>query len=447
MARRLVISDGSNAQEASAYKIAVGGLVKPVLIGMCSENGIVRQFWPPAASSEDPVITWTDSALTVNESVADPADSIASITFTRSLGSYSYKNYPGADGGGTFLNPPLDGTGGDDGKYLIRVDQTGGDALTGTLATWIDINSLASHVWSLDETVVGASSATANISISQDDGGGNPVAATTVVKVVTFNSEVRTASSIVWNTIQRDLVEIKQAEDATCILTFNPDGFATGDADTSGSFNEAWHILSPNVPDPQNYTVTVALISGTAPTGSALATPLTLDAVRQWTLLATSGEDLSCALDVEVDTIPTSVPVVKRVTMNSQRSLSILPVWTTAQWIITDANTPTDATITLGIDGIGRGFLRTFEQETEDWHVDAPTPSDLNNYECRLYLVADGGDVTGSATETWLRLTSEVSWNFALGSDFTTWVVEVGVRWIGQEEIRKRVVINFGVPL
>ena len=53
MARRWVVSDGSNAQEvqSGAAKVAVGGIVKPILKACVVENGIVRQFWPPLATA------------------------------------------------------------------------------------------------------------------------------------------------------------------------------------------------------------------------------------------------------------------------------------------------------------------------------------------------------------------------------------------------------------
>ncbi len=51
MARRLVVSDGANAREATEFKIVVAGVVKSVLKACVVENGIVRQFWPPAAGS------------------------------------------------------------------------------------------------------------------------------------------------------------------------------------------------------------------------------------------------------------------------------------------------------------------------------------------------------------------------------------------------------------
>ena len=335
---RLLVSDGLLAKQAGKYKIVIGGVVKPILRACAVKDGIVRQYWPTVEPSTDPRIAWDTTALTVTRSRQDPADSNAIINFNRLHGLYTYTNYPDAGGYGDYLSPALDGTAGDDGKYFIKVDQTSGTALTGTLGSWIDLNSATDFVWQLTEASIGTLSATANISIKN-------AAGTTVIKIVNFSSTVTAASDIVWNSTQADLVEIKEAVDADCILTFNPAGWANGDADTSGSFTEDWHVDSPNLALPGlidrfsvlivdrlgnviqartstsgDFSVKVTLVSGTAPTGSALATTLSLDTVRQWTLLSTVGENLVCALDVVVDTIPTSNPITKRITMTSQRT-------------------------------------------------------------------------------------------------------------------------------
>ncbi len=283
--------------------------------------------------------------FTVIKSVSDPSDAFSTVSFSRLLGTFTYDNYPNADVLEPYLNPPLSGLAADDGKYLIRVDQVSGTALTGTLSTWVDINSLATHTWSLDQSVVGVLGAVANIAIAPDNGSGSPVAANRITRTVTFSSEVRTASDVVWTEDPYALVEMTENKDATCILTFNPDGFTVGDADTSGSFQEKWHVDSPYVGiallvdrflaflvdrfgefiEPRNpeatlqgFTVNATLVSGVAPTGSTLGADLTLEQVREWTLTAEDGEDFNCALDVTVSDGTT--PITKRITMNSLRA-------------------------------------------------------------------------------------------------------------------------------
>ena len=713
MARRLLVSDGTLAQEAQplALKIAVGGVVKRIKKMACVENGIVRQFWPPAPGNEDSRITWNNTPLTVSESVEDPADSFASITFNRSLGTYSHKNYPLADAIGSYLSPALDGTAGDDGKYLIKIDQVSGSPITGipvgynpgqmtydgstgfyriqnlttsgnkvtaivrfnrssftgasseyflrvnggsnayqrpsiliissdhanaeirnkilisvknsagtiicqllstndmndgvdhlvffafdgdagtaifridgvdeddtgysgrvapttgTLETsavgdtsfgsaaytsilnayggtmgysgyreayltnyadfgtgaapteldesgwtewgaqpnfwnefgtmtlnqgsdgnmsvvgtitgpssppvvvWTDLNSAASFVYSLDETIVGALTALANISIATDDGGGLPVTVTIVTKAVTFNSEVRITGDIAWNTEQHDLVEIKESVDATCDLIFNPSGFAIGDADTSGSFNEAWHIESPNVlinaiidrfantivdrfgntivSRSDEFTVKVVLVSGTAPTGSALGVELSLDEVRQWTLTAVSGENLTNALDVTVSDGVT--PVTKRITMNSQRTApTTFNEWTETPWFLADIDAFNGyEEITFFTNGIANAqrFTAGTVQEAEEWHSEYPTPSDNSNYEVRYDHISGEVDlITGSAVGVWLSLSFQRSWRMPTsGGQHREYVGDISVRRIGDIAVVKRVTSDVGV--
>jgi len=429
----------------------VGGVVKEITKACVAENGIVRQFYPYAAGTTDPNIKWTGSPFTVNEYAVDPQDVSAKITFNRSLGTYTYDNLPGSDVTETYLNPPATGTG----QYLIKVDQVSGTALTGTLGSWIDLYSAASHQWSLDYTVVGAVTALANISIAQDDGAGAPETGTTVVKVVTFKAEVLTESSINWNSVGGALVEIKEDVDADCVLTFNPDGYATGHADTSGSFNNSWHIDSPNVSDPENYTVNVSLVSGTSPTGSALGSDLTLDEVRQWTLLATTGENLSCSLDVTVSDGVTSV--TKRVTMNSQRTEDALsePAWTTELWFGTDAGYPqpaivdVTAIITFNVDGTGKFEMTSSsmpleEIASEDW-FDTPPPSAgaLNQYEVK---VESTGSNSGSLDfGTWYRMTETraFSANYTtLANQNRTYSITASVRKVGGASIDKPISVR-----
>ena len=675
MARRLLVSDGTLAQECQpdAFKIAVGGVVKQILKASCVENGIVRQFWPPTpGDGSDPRINWTSDALIVSESVADPADSFASIDFSRSLGTYAFKAYPNADGVDSYLSPALDGTAGDDGKYLIKAVQISGDPITGIVgynpgmmtfdgatgfyksasqtisgnimtivgrftapsqtvaqdiirirdtagaapnrflasvnpnnhatpdrrdcleiliqdssavsicrlqsltdvndglehtfffsynfataafvykvdgvnaddvgsagriapttgipptgtgfnvsigssngatpgnfhngkigyigyhevtatwsdffetdgspkeldevtwtewgaqplywedqgemdaqlgstgnmavngtitgptggtALWTDLNSASEFVYSLDQTVVGVLGAVVEITIAADDGAGLPESGTEVVKSITFSSEVRDENKVIWSPTQYDLVEIKESVDATCDLIFNPSGFAIGDADTSGSFNEAWHQDSPNVlvrdiidrfanqivdrfgnivsSRAAEYTVNVTLVSGTAPTGSALGVELSLDDIHQWTLSATSGENLVNALDVTVSDGVT--PITKRITMNSQRTEeSATPVWTTDEWTLSDVAFPqalaliADYTITFPVAADATGRVDNASgggvQETDAWLPGGETAAD---YEVMLLNTSGADGLISHTSGVWYSLASQ----------------------------------------
>lgn len=452
MPRRWLTSDGTNVQEVQIAKVAVGGVVKNITKACVAESGIVRQFWPALGGDDNATILWDTTPIAVAHSAIDPLDSLAAITFNRTLGQFTYSNFPMGDSTGTYLNPPLDGTAGDDDKFLIRVDQISGTVITGTLATWIDLNSAATLVWALAKTDVGSVSASATISIAQDTGSGTPVSGTIVAKPVSFAAEVTTTSKITWNVTQRDLVEIKESVDADCILTFNPDGTAVGDADTSGAFNDDWHTDTPAVIDPSGFSVKVTLISGTAPTGSALGAALSLDVVREWTLLATSGEDLSCALDVEVDTIPTSTPVVKRVTMNSERTEdSAPPVWNTDEWTLSDVefkqalSGTVNVAITFKTNGEATGNITNSSgdetQETDDW---LPGGEVIADYEVRLTDGAGANTLTSHDFGTWYSLASQQAFllEYATLPNLRFYTITASVRKIGDLAVDKIININ-----
>lgn len=456
MAKRWCVSDGSNVIEFADARIAIGGVVKTISAACVAHEGIVRHFWPPAAGLADSNIKWTTDALTVTQQAIDPLDSYASITFYRDSGEYIYKDFPEADVISAYLSPPVSGAN----QYMIMVHQVSGTALTGTLDTWIDLNSAASHTWSLDETAAGSLSAVAQISIAQDDGAGSPVYSTMVLKTVTFASTVVSATDIIWSTLQRDLIEIKTTENADCVLTFNPAGFAVGAADSSGSFTENWHIESPSLADPENFTVYVTVISGTNPTGSALDTLLTLDQVREWTLAtAAAGDDFSCELDVTVDDlVPAGNDVTKRITMNSVRNTVVAePAWTTTAWAATDAGFPQGAALdvfvylTFDIDGTATLEMETTamsltEFETENWFdTPPPTAGELNDYEVMLDYQNGAGIQSPMVFGTWYRMTETrvftVLYTTRL-NNAKTYRLYANVRKVGGTAIQKTITIT-----
>ncbi|MBT8438176.1 MAG: hypothetical protein KJO91_00510 [Gammaproteobacteria bacterium] len=467
---RLLVSDGTVAKQAGSYKIAQNGVVKPILRACVAENGIVRQYWPTTSPSTDPRIVWNTTAFTVTESVQDPLDAEASIVFTRSLGTYQYDAYPLADVAGQYLAPALDGTASDDAKFYIKVDQVSGTALTGTLGSWVDLNSAATLTWSLDQTVVGTLSATANISIKD-------AAGITVVKLVTFSSSVVSESDIVWSTTQYDLVEIKESADADCVLTFNPLGYATGEADTSGSFNEAWHVDSPNLgvqtifdrngdeivdrfgdvinsrdTDANEFSIKATLVSGTAPTGSALATVLPLNVLREWTLLATTGENLSCELDIEIDTVPTSAPIVKTITMNSQRTdASATPVWNTNAWTLTDSGFKQelallgDVTVSFPLAANATATIQNTNGSDETYNVAwLPAGETASDYELRVSQVSGSATLTSHTDGVWYNAGTQRDFviEYATLATARTSVFTVSVRKIGDLAVDKTMTIN-----
>jgi hypothetical protein len=690
MGRRQVISDGSNAVEIKTYRTARNGLVADIKKACVAQGGFVRQYWPRTGSTTDERITWTATPITTYNVAFDPNVISADLSLKRLNGIATYDDYPNAPINISYLDPPLDGTAGDDGKYLIKAEQISGDpvtgipttyepgsytfngaswfhrpqaggfavnsdqltfvariknggfvggadqvvtqiaqnrirlrvicyasdhgdatirdkvqiliqdgvpnlvgqflsnvavcdgqehilffaynaataavtffidglnaddltypsrvAITGTLEVgtvamgiginqgqagnpwigdisyvglsntyltnpldfmdgnkpkeldestwtewgaqpvvwsaqgkltvnqgsgsnfnavgalvenpaggdpiWVDLNSQSDFIYSLLQSVIGTSTGLVNVSIAADDGAGAPVAGTTVLKPVTFIATVNAsgggASKIVWTTVQRDLVEIKEGENADCVFSFNPAGYATGDADTSGAFSDDWHEDSPLVTDPENYTVQVNLISGTAPTGSALGVPITGDIGGVWTLATTApDENLSNELDVIVD--DTIISVTKRITMNSQYTVpATTVVWTTTQWNLDDvADDPNFAgvIITVDDDGVVKAtYLNKPGSFNEDWHSDAPTPSDTANFEAELHVVSgDPADITGALDE-FINLATATGWTIKQKDfAFRNYQLELSIRRIGEIAVTKPITILLSV--
>ena len=417
--------------------------------GTATAGLTVQDTSPPAT----PPPEWTTDQILIKKWTINPVVAVAEIVFDLTTGFYTYSNHPDGTITEQYVNPPITASL----EYEIKVDQTtaNGSTITGTLGSWIELNQ-ASLTWSLDQASAGLITETANISI-------RPVGGTAVVKVAVFEAGAATSGSKnVWTTEQRDLVEEKEAVDATCDLTLSPNGTATGDADTSGSFNENWHEDAPDG-DPTGFTVRVNLISGDTPDGT-LGSAISVDQVRTWQLLATSGEDKSCALDVIVDDSIQSV--TKRVTMHSVRTVPPVdpPAWTATQWNLSDILWPqelallTKATITFKTDGTATGEIENSNggpvtQETENWHPDAPTPLDLENYEVKFE--ASSGVLVGSpAVGVWHRLDVERVWEveYATRPASRDYTLTASVRAVGGAAVDKSIVMtvvadNGGTPL
>ena len=317
--RRLAVSIDGRVKNAVGYQVSDGGKSKPVVTAYVAVDGVVRQYYPAEGVTASRIALST-TPITVKKWTINPVVAIAAIEFDKSAGYYSYNNHPDANLLEQYINPPLVDTVDDD-LFLIRVDQTSsnGATITGTLAAWIELNQ-ASLTWSLDQSIVGQLSETANITIAENDGLGAPISGTEVVKPVTFVSgSVSGGTKVVWSDTQRDLETIKQGEEATCEIVFNTDGSMVGYAD-SGAFTEDWHVDAPNavlVPDdPPEFIINCTVVSGDVPTGGTVDADLPMESLRSWKLTALVGEDKSNVLDVTIADAAQSV--TKRITMHPQ---------------------------------------------------------------------------------------------------------------------------------
>jgi hypothetical protein len=85
----------------------------------------------------------------------------------------------------------------------------------------------------------------------------------------------------------------------------DPNSYVYTAANSNGSYSqsEQWDSIPATT---SNYQVRATLNSGDTPTGSALATWLTVSTFRSWLLNASAGTLLTCNLTIEVRDIATS---------------------------------------------------------------------------------------------------------------------------------------------
>lgn len=449
MARRLLVSNGSVAKEVFAnYKVAFMGLVLPIARALCAQGGVAYQYWPPASDSSDPNILWTNQPFTATKYqtlVNQPA--VASITFLAD-GDYVYTsdiNLTTPDNTfATWLGIAVTGTG----QYLIKAELVSGSFGGSPLSVWIDAFTPPSYT--LTRAITGTGTGVLDISVAA--GSVTPTAGTEVVRRVTFNAIiVDEGTKVSWsNTPQWDIEELKTLAPADCSLTFNPNGTTFGDGDTSGLLMENWHEDATIVPDPENYTVDVSIVSGTLDVGSSPTNaPIPLSLVREWTLTAANAEDdLTTVLDVIVsDGVASST---KRVTMHSAvgEEPSTLE-WSSTPWsLFAAAFTPNSAIsqVILNSDGTAQGTMTNDTTIEERWLSVGGT--DPENYEAMCVVTAGSSpELSGPTVNVWHPLSSQLLWQLItvdtvapIDLDDAEW--EIRVRRIGQPSVNKQVLVQ-----
>lgn len=415
MAQRLLVSDGTNAREVlepTGYSVAALGFVRQVDEAYCVLDGIVRQYWPPAATSSDSDIVWTQQALTVtNYELIANQPSIASITLDPD-GTYAYtddtdENNPGV-GGGSWLDVPVTGLG----QYLIRADVVSGTPDVGAApGIWFD--AFVVRTFGISLATQGTLQTVLDITVAA--GNVTPDAGTEVVRRVTIDTNIVAVTKVAWLQNPWDLEDAQNTIEAKTVIAFYPNGTSLGVEGSGAKFIEDWHVDAEGagVPDPENFTVQTNLISGDTPTdltGHALGVPHTLDAdTIAWRLSTLGEQDLSCVLDVIIG--DGSTFVTKSVTMHSVRTAeSSDNIWSNIPLLVQGLSIkPADtvATLIFNPDGTFKATATTLPDIDEDWHSEAPTASDPENYEVFIDLVTTNNVVvTGDLYEQWLNLSA-----------------------------------------
>jgi hypothetical protein len=408
----------------------VGGVVKDVASALVTHQGFNRQFWPSTLPADEPIVMTTDGGQSF---AVGPVGSVVRAVCnydarTASLIVSGFAPIP-------VLQPAPRGTG----LYLLKCDIISGNlTAVGPEGSWFDVNSdttvgVFEYYLQNSASNSGQLVGEMDVTVAEDDGGGSPQAGTEVTKRISFTAEL-TGSNFVFTTDPWSLEDIRINEIASCQITTIPSGL-----DNQGiSAGYEGQVLAEAEVYAKNWNASFQVrlneVSGSSITGAATGVWLASSERRDWFLQApTDGDDFSAEVDLLVtDGIST---VAKRITLHSKRgdevaSGSIDQEFTQFDVLqdlwYTGLPEPSEASLTLraqpdgtiDVTNLAQSHNSNFPQKWFDG-----TPSDPENYECRLTLVENRnrGDlfVTGSAPlDQWLNLSSQRFWTyFADGSD------------------------------
>lgn len=423
---RAAVTYGGLVQDADKLRVVKDGVVQNVDRALVVCDGVARQFWPRTDFSTF-VVTWDTTELTSTDVRVDPLDAQAAIQFILGDGfAYLDNTPPGEVLRASYVSPPIFATE----QLLLRWN-----TVSGTLASnvtenvWFDMFSNGGAFIAaifLDQTVLGALQASADIDIADDTGGGTP--GTIITKRVNFHAEVLDSTDVTMSTLQWDLVHNAIDDDGVCRLELLIDSSVSGYEGPALSRFEQFGAAGG---DSSNFTAQLDLISGDAPTGPALATPHTVDETIAWELRADADtEDFTGEYDLTV--VGLTNQVTKRVTMHVTRvddPSFVDPTWATTT-DIEEGNLPDSASATLdhNIDGTADFSASGFTPPAgwpRNWHTGAPTP-DAENYEVRM---ESNSPLTGSPLNTWLPANVAYQWVLAFGSPAVQ-QVSADAQWI-----------------
>jgi hypothetical protein len=283
---------------------------------------------------------------------------------------------------------------------------------------------------------VGQVLGSADVSVAEDDGAGEPLGGTVVTKTIDFIAEL-TGSNLTMTTIPWILECIRVQEDAIIHVLTTPiesegEAFVTGNECNQEVIREIyaqeWN---------SSFTVQVDQISGDAISGPDLGVELTTDVRRTWFIEATAdGEDFNAVIDLTISDGTASV--TKRITLHVKRTdestdpgSDISTDFTQFDsikdlFVQPDAVTPLEDTLTeMTFYSNGEVIAYTnhpggpYVNFPQVWNVNSPTVADPENYEIRCTMLQGDDIPDGDVLDMWLNLSSTRTWQYrVLATDF-----------------------------
>lgn len=400
-------------QDVDHLFIAYGGQSMEIGTGFVADAGVVRQFWPKDTINTTG-ITWTADSDLSYSAVSTPDTAKAICNFDARTGMVIVSDPAGSDPTITSLPiryiqaiaPAPRGQGG----WLYKFEVTAGDVVTHFPDTdWHDVleeGTLGVFENYLLNDGSGLNTGSATLSFAVDDGAGSPETGTIISKTIDFKAEVL-SNRVCMTTQEWTLSNTEVNEVAEAIIVVVPDQWydpvnqVNIDPLITGEFGHP-----KGVQEVERYacstwspvwTVQLDQISGDAVLGmdgEALGTALSTDTRRRWALTSQLGESKSAVVDVTISDGEESVTKrVNLITNSTQEGVDpgsgIDPDWTQTDAVHDQGVLEASIGVYFYNDGTMNVTTLNGGQEAGypiNWHLQAPNPSDPQNYEMRIYV-------------------------------------------------------------
>lgn len=463
-----IVDQLQTVQDVKEFYVSSGGKVRKVAEGYVADAGIVRQFWPKTTTYGSGIVMDTVAATSYEVGSAPVR---ALCTFDAQSGNILLSNGVVLAG----IAPPSRAQG----NYLWKFDIVSGSISgTGTIGSWEDVNSggtIGTKEYWLENSVFGLAEGEATISLAEDDGGGSPLAGTTVTKTIYFQAEVL-GKRICMSQTPWLLTNTEVNETAEVFVLTIPEGWW----DAVNMYNVPFAAINGEYGFPKGIvqseiyaciweptiTVQVDIVAG-AVDGEATGVPLTTDVRRIWSITADATTPV---VDATIDVTVTDgvESVTKRITMHaeyvtedadpgSEIDTNFTRYDNIQEQTETGGGTPASAhaNIAVRIDGTVNAYtigLDPYPAFPQNWNALAPALTDPENYECRVVKIS-GDDPDTGTLNTWFNCSIQRIWGVAVSATGSTAYAvesrsgsyELQIREVGRPETVQTKPFDFNV--